>query len=80
MYARFARRAKHVIFPYSSGLLRRPSEYAWLSSALLRIPHPVILCIFFHRNNIYNSFHYNFLLQIHTHNTNDDLQFHYNYE
>jgi len=28
---------------YSSGLLAlqsRPSEYAWLSSALLRIPHP----------------------------------------
>ena len=26
--------------PYSSGLLCRPSEYAWSSSATLRIPHP----------------------------------------
>ena len=33
---------------YSSGLLRRPSEYAWLSSATLRIPHSLsdmfVLC------------------------------------
>ena len=28
-----------IVRPYSSGLLRRPSEYAWISFALLRIPH-----------------------------------------
>jgi len=28
---------------YSSGLLRRPSEYAWISSATLRIPHSLFL-------------------------------------
>ena len=31
-------RMNHFI-QYSSGLLRRPSEYAWLSSTLLQIPH-----------------------------------------
>ena len=46
----FRRDAENVVeasSPYSSGLLRRPSEYAWISSAPLRIPHSSHIPFFF---------------------------------